>query len=121
MAGSSGESELHVGVDSAEQAAAVEERDESAGTWTPDKGLPADLTDRQLFSVLLHLIHPGTLASSRAAAMLALFAYLSRNAELAPRAERWLGSSGMLGKWSGWNDWDTYPEIFSVQFMLMMR
>ena len=90
-------------------------------TWTPDDGIPVDLPDKKLFAALMHLMHAGTLASARAAAMVAVFALVAAPEPLAERARRWLSSPCMRGSWTGVHDWDTFPEVFSVQFMLLMR
>eukprot|EP00892_Ulva_mutabilis_P012750 jgi/Ulvmu1/9848/UM057_0001.1 len=90
-------------------------------TWTPEDGVPVALPDAQLFSVLLHLLHPGTLASKRAAALVAVYAIVSGNEHLALRAEKWLASEKMRGRWTGADDPETNPEVFSVQFMHVVR
>lgn len=97
--------------------------DATAGgrSWAPEDGIPVTLPDAQLFAVVLHLLHPGTLASKRSAALIAVYALVSGSAVLAARAERWLGSDTMRGRWTGADDPDTYPEVFSVQFMHVMR
>jgi hypothetical protein len=81
--------------------------------------LPEDLPDEDLFAALLHLLHPGMLGTRRAAAMTAAFAVAAGVAALAPRAAALL--EARRGAWTGADDWDTYPEVFSVQFMLLMR
>lgn len=90
-------------------------------SWATEDGIPVTLPDAQLFSVLLHLLHPGTLASKRAAALVAVYAIVSGNELLAPRAEQWLASDAMRGRWSGADDPETNPEVFSVQFMHVVR
>lgn len=99
----------------------AEEAEEAERSWAPEDGIPATVPDAQLFAVLLHLLHPGTLASKRAAAVVAVFALVSGNPALAPRAERWLASDDMRGRWTGADDPETYPEVFSVQFMHVVR
>jgi hypothetical protein len=83
------------------------------------EGLPEDLSDVNLFATLLHLLHPGTMASRRSAAVTAALVLASQAPALAGRARRLLNS--LKGTWTGADDWETYPEVFSVQFMLLMR
>lgn len=90
-------------------------------TWGPEDGIPAALPEAQLFAVLLHMLHPGTMASKRASALVGVYAIVSGNEHLAPRAERWLASEHMRGRWSGADDPETNPEVFSVQFMHVVR
>lgn len=90
-------------------------------TWTPEDGIPVDLPNKKLFAALMHLMHSGTLASARASAMVAVFALVAAPQPLADCARQWLSSPCMRGSWTGAHDWDTYPEVFSVQFMLLMR
>lgn len=94
---------------------------ESATTWTPEDGIPTDLPDKKVFAALIHLMHAGTLAGARASAMVAVFALVAAPQPIADRARQWLSSPCMRGSWTGAHDWGTYPEVFSVQFILLMR
>jgi hypothetical protein len=90
-------------------------------TWSPKDGVPTDLPDHKLFAVLLQLMHEGMLVSAQSAALVAVYAIASGNQVLAPRAEQWLASAHMRGSWTGAHDWDAFTEVFSVQFMHIVR
>lgn len=95
--------------------------EDNGASWEAEHGIPADLPNKSLFAALMHLMHAGTLASVRSAAMIAVFALVAAPKPLSERARQWLSSPCMRGRWTGAHDWDTYPEVFSVQFMLLMR
>ena len=52
--------------------------------------IPLGIKNKDFFSILMHLIHPGLLLSLRPAAIVAILAYLSGHPILKPKAEKFL-------------------------------
>jgi len=81
--------------------------------------VPLALKDKDLFSVLSHLLLPGMMLSLRPAAMLAILAHLSGNAILQPRAQRFLES--WKGAWIPPVDKvEEYPEVLNAEFVRLV-
>jgi len=80
--------------------------------------IPSTLDDRKLFSLLSHLVIPGTMFSLRPSLIMAMIAYLSGNVTLKDRAERLLLS--LKGKWIALDDLESFPEFLSVPFVKLV-
>jgi len=80
--------------------------------------IPSRLGDRALFSLLSHLVIPGTMFTLRPSLVLAMIAVLSGNAVLKERAESLLRS--VKGRWIAVEKFDVFPEFLSVPFVKLV-
>ena len=83
-----------------------------------DTGIPSDISDEELFKVLMHIFYPGMLGTFRASAVIAMVALVSKS-PLQERAYNYL--SGIVGKWMGTEEIEVFPEVCSLQFILLAR
>ena len=80
--------------------------------------LPENMSDRELFAYLSHLIQPGTKFSLRPSALIAIMAHASGVASLSDRAARFLAS--VKGEWLPSMAKLDRPELLSVEFVRFM-
>lgn len=77
------------------------QRDDAPLPRLADSGVPmyvpCALDDADVFAMLAHLVYPGVMFTRRPAALVAVLAYLSDNATLKARAERFLAAH--CGRW----------------------
>ena len=77
--------------------------------------IPLCLSDKEVFSLLGHLMCPGTLLSMRPGNILAMIAITSQNAILAKRAEALLEAT--CGSWVHLDEPELYPESYTYHFV----
>lgn len=80
--------------------------------------IPDDLNDKDTFAMVISLIYPGILASFRASCILACLTHNSGSI-LRERAYHYLLAN--KGKWTGISEREQYPEVYSVQFILLLQ
>mmetsp|Transcript_28694 Transcript_28694/g.95261 ORF Transcript_28694/g.95261 Transcript_28694/m.95261 type:complete len:964 (+) Transcript_28694:65-2956(+) len=81
--------------------------------------VPLGLKDKDLFSVISHLLTPGLMLSVRPAAMMAILAHCSGNVVLQGRAKNFL--EAWKGKWIPPEEKaEDYPEILNSEFVRLV-